>query len=347
MAASSSSSSTSIGTTAVETILKIPVVTPQISASATIVPGTARRDHQRPGCGRQQLAGRQAAARRHAVEQMTEHRAEHDGGQVLGDARSPRRRPGRRSGRGCAAAARRRRPRCPRFVTARASQNEKKRQPGGPITARRSGRERAATSPIHRTPRRGRPALVERRCNRDRAARHDILARDERDPRWRAAHARRGRARRARRRARRGGGGRARARAGRARRGRARRGALRRRLRRHHRRRRAQARERRRRRDGRLQPPPAARSPHGDAGPDAPREVVRAAMVRLANGFAKGTSGVRTELLGARRRRAQRRRDAARAHCSARRARAISARWPTSPTASAATCPWPPRRASR
>jgi histidine ammonia-lyase len=33
------------------------------------------------------------------------------------------------------------------------------------------------------------------------------------------------------------------------------------------------------------------------AGPDAPREVVRAAMVRLANGFAKGTSGVRTELL--------------------------------------------------
>ena len=34
------------------------------------------------------------------------------------------------------------------------------------------------------------------------------------------------------------------------------------------------------------------------AGPDAPREVVRAAMVRLANGFAKGTSGVRSELLG-------------------------------------------------
>ena len=33
------------------------------------------------------------------------------------------------------------------------------------------------------------------------------------------------------------------------------------------------------------------------AGPDAPREVVRAAMLRLANGFAKGTSGVRTELL--------------------------------------------------
>ena len=33
------------------------------------------------------------------------------------------------------------------------------------------------------------------------------------------------------------------------------------------------------------------------AGPDAPREVVRAAMVRLANGFAKGTSGVRPELL--------------------------------------------------
>jgi histidine ammonia-lyase len=32
-------------------------------------------------------------------------------------------------------------------------------------------------------------------------------------------------------------------------------------------------------------------------GPDAPREVVRAAMVRLANGFAKGTSGVRPELL--------------------------------------------------
>src|SRR4051812_2315812 len=34
------------------------------------------------------------------------------------------------------------------------------------------------------------------------------------------------------------------------------------------------------------------------AGPDAPREVVRAAMLRLANGFAKGTSGVRRELLG-------------------------------------------------
>ncbi|HEY3614539.1 MAG TPA: aromatic amino acid ammonia-lyase [Gaiellales bacterium] len=34
------------------------------------------------------------------------------------------------------------------------------------------------------------------------------------------------------------------------------------------------------------------------AGPDAPREVVRAAMARLANGFAKGTSGVRMELLG-------------------------------------------------
>ncbi len=50
------------------------------------------------------------------------------------------------------------------------------------------------------------------------------------------------------------------------------------------------------------------------AGPDAPREVVRAAMLRLANGFAKGTSGVRTELLARRRRCAQRRRDAARAH---------------------------------
>ena len=33
-------------------------------------------------------------------------------------------------------------------------------------------------------------------------------------------------------------------------------------------------------------------------GPDAPRDVVRAAMLRLANGFAKGTSGVRPELLG-------------------------------------------------
>jgi histidine ammonia-lyase len=32
-------------------------------------------------------------------------------------------------------------------------------------------------------------------------------------------------------------------------------------------------------------------------GPDAPREIVRAAMLRLANGFAKGTSGVRPELL--------------------------------------------------
>ena len=32
-------------------------------------------------------------------------------------------------------------------------------------------------------------------------------------------------------------------------------------------------------------------------GPDAPRDVVRAAMLRLANGFAKGTSGVRPELL--------------------------------------------------
>ena len=38
LAESSSSSSTSSGTTAVETILKIPVVTPQISASATIAP---------------------------------------------------------------------------------------------------------------------------------------------------------------------------------------------------------------------------------------------------------------------------------------------------------------------
>ena len=37
-AASSSSSSTSIGTMAIETILKMPVVTPQSSASATIVP---------------------------------------------------------------------------------------------------------------------------------------------------------------------------------------------------------------------------------------------------------------------------------------------------------------------
>jgi histidine ammonia-lyase len=34
------------------------------------------------------------------------------------------------------------------------------------------------------------------------------------------------------------------------------------------------------------------------AGPAAPRDVVRAAMLRLANGFAKGTSGVRPELLG-------------------------------------------------
>jgi histidine ammonia-lyase len=33
-------------------------------------------------------------------------------------------------------------------------------------------------------------------------------------------------------------------------------------------------------------------------GPAAPREVVSAAMLRLANGFAKGTSGVRAELLG-------------------------------------------------
>ena len=42
-------------------------------------------------------------------------------------------------------------------------------------------------------------------------------------------------------------------------------------------------------------------------------------MLRLANGFAKGTSGVRTGAAGARRRRAQRRRDAARAHARLRR----------------------------
>ena len=82
-------------------------------------------------------------------------------------------------------------------------------------------------------------------------------------------------------------------------------------------------------------------------GPDAPREVVRAAMVRLANGFAKGTSG---RAARAPRRASSTRSTPARRRacaCSDPRARAISARSPTSPSGSAATCPWPPRRASR
>ena len=62
-------------------------------------------------------------------------------------------------------------------------------------------------------------------------------------------------------------------------------------------RRRAQARGRRSRGDGRYN----HRLLHDHriaTRPDAPREVVRAAMVRLANGFAKGTPGVGPELLG-------------------------------------------------
>ena len=85
LAASSWSSATSCGTTAVETILKMPVVTPQISASATMVPARPVVDHERPGGGRQQLAGCEAVARRHAVEQVPEHRAQDHGRQVLGD----------------------------------------------------------------------------------------------------------------------------------------------------------------------------------------------------------------------------------------------------------------------
>ena len=42
----------------------------------------------------------------------------------------------------------------PRFVTASASQNEKNRQPGGPITARRTD-ESARCIAVHRTPRGG------------------------------------------------------------------------------------------------------------------------------------------------------------------------------------------------
>ena len=66
-------------------------------------------------------------------------------------------------------------------------------------------------------------------------------------------------------------------------------------------------------------------------GPYAPADVVRAALLRLVNGFASGTTGVRPELaaqlveaLNAGRRRA--------CGCSARSARRTSLRWPTSRT---------------
>ena len=73
------------------------------------------------------------------------------------------------------------------------------------------------------------------------------------------------------------------------------------------------------------------------AGPDAPREVVRAACCgsRTAS---PGTSGVRTELL-VRVVDALNANETPRVRGLAPQARAISARWPTSPTASAATCP--------
>ena len=237
----------------------------------------------------------------------------------------------------------------PRFVMARASQNEKKRQPGGPITARRADESALSIAdPSYASPRAaapGRSAGSSR--HRDRAGDGtDILARDERDPGRRAAHARRGRARRARRRARRGARRRPRSRPGRARRGRARGRGRRRRLRRHDRRRRAQARARRRRRDGRLQPPAAARPPHGDRA-RTPRATSCARPwcgSRTASRRAPRACGPSCWRASSTRSTPARRRACAR---SAPRARAISGRSPTSPTGSAATCPWPPRRASR
>ena len=67
-------------------------------------------------------------------------------------------------------------------------------------------------------------------------------------------------------------------------------------VRRHDRRRRAQARAGRPRRDRRVQPAPDRRPPCRRRRAGAPRDVVRATMVRLANSFASGTPGVRPEL---------------------------------------------------
>ena len=47
--------------------------------------GAARGHHERPGGRREQLAGSQAGARRHAVEQVPEHRSEDHRRQELGD----------------------------------------------------------------------------------------------------------------------------------------------------------------------------------------------------------------------------------------------------------------------
>ena len=80
-------------------------------------------------------------------------------------------------------------------------------------------------------------------------------------------------------------------------------------------------------------------------GPDAPVEIVRATMLRLANALAKGTTGVRPET-------AERILTALNTGehpgcaCSAHSARPTSRRWPTSRTASSPTPSWRRRRAS-
>ena len=72
-------------------------------------------------------------------------------------------------------------------------------------------------------------------------------------------------------------------------------------------------------------------------GPYAPADVVRAALLRLVNGFASGTTGVRPELaaqLVEALNSTERRRGCG---CSARSARRTSPPWPTSRTACSET----------
>ena len=334
----------------VETILKIPVVTPQTSASATIVPARPGRHHQRPGGGRQQLAGSQAGARRHAVEQVPEHRSEDHRRAGTPRPRSPRRRPGRRSGRGSASCSATTPAQVPRFVIASASQNEKKRQPGGPITARRTGESAPTIADPSYASQRNRRLLVDR-PGRAATATGPVTA----PTYWLAMSVildgeqltlGRGRARRPRRRARRGGVRRARSRPGRARRGRAGSGGA---------------------PTASTASRPASACASGCASRATrwtPTTAVCCAITAWRPGPTHRARSCAPPWCGSRTasRRAPRacgpscwrassthstparRRACA---CSAPRARAISARSPTSPSASAATCPWPPRRASR
>ena len=282
------------------------------------MPGAARGDHQRPGGGGQQLAGRQAGARRHAVEQVPEHRAEDHGGQVLRD--DDGRDVGLVAGQVEHLQLQRDDARPGAQVRDGKREPEREETPAGRADHRPARVRECAHHRVHRTPRRngssGRSAgssatatgpvtaptywlAMSVILDGEQLTLAEVVRVARGDERVEVASAALDRVRAARAVVERAVGGR------------------RRRLRRHDRRRRAQAGARRERRDGRLQPPSAARPPHGDRARRTARGRARrhgAACERLREGHL----GRAARAPGARRRRTQRRRDAARAHARLR-----------------------------